>query len=401
MRKSMKLNKRFWVLVVAFTLLISGIGLISYYIINESTNLFKVMINRTFNALEDNVIDSDSIQNNLTLKVSGSSGDSATNNIIEMFSKIDLNLIYGVNYKDKIINTKLNSKYNGDELLNGNIYAEDGKVYGNIDDVYDKYIMFDVEDYDKLFSAGSNPDDMKIVMKKINKHLNESLKDEYFERGKKEGYKYIKLKLTEENYKEIREKLISAFKEDNVFLRGMAKITGDSESKIRSYLDNLLEQESIDDVDITIYTKGIVNSFKKIEIEEDDVVFSVTPADGKYEYSIADDSSIISDGEFSINKYKNGFKGEISVNDRNTNSQVKVVFNNKIRKNASIKKEDISNNIGYEDISSVDKMKIYTNIMKNKNIIEIVKQISLYSISTYRGSDSSFSIPDDNLAVVS
>ena len=46
-----------------------------------------------------------------------------------------------------------------------------------------------------------------------------------------------------------------------------------------------------------------MNSFKKIEIEEDDVVFSVTPADGKYEYSIADDSSIISDGEFSINKY--------------------------------------------------------------------------------------------------
>lgn len=46
-------------------------------------------------------------------------------------------------------------------------------------------------------------------------------------------------------------------------------------------------------------------------------------------------------------------------------------------------------------------MRIYTNIMKNKNILEIVKQISLYSISTYRGSDSSFSIPDDNLAVVS
>ena len=68
MRKSMKLNKKFWILVVAFTLLISGIGLISYYIINESTNLFKVMINRTFNALEENVIDSDSIQNNLTLK---------------------------------------------------------------------------------------------------------------------------------------------------------------------------------------------------------------------------------------------------------------------------------------------------------------------------------------------
>lgn len=39
MRKSIKLNKRFWVLVVVFTLLISGIGLISYYIINESTNL--------------------------------------------------------------------------------------------------------------------------------------------------------------------------------------------------------------------------------------------------------------------------------------------------------------------------------------------------------------------------
>ena len=47
------------------------------------------------------------------------------------------------------------------------------------------------------------------------------------------------------------------------------------------------------------------------------------------------------------------------------------------------------------------KLNFSSSKVENKNIIEIVKQISLYSISTYRGSDSSFSIPDDNLAVVS
>ena len=401
MRKSMRVNKRFLVLVVALVLLIGGVGVISYYVINGSTNLFKVMINRTFNALEDNVIDSDSVQNNLTLKVSGSSGDSATNDIIEMFSKIDLNLIYGVNYKDKIINTKLKTKYNGDKLLNGDIYTENGKAYGNIADIYDKYVMFDISDYDKLFSMGSNPDDMKTVMKKVNKHLNESLRDEYFERGKKDGYKYIKLKLNKKNYHEIREKFIGALKEDNVFLRSMSTILKEDTTTVKSNLDSSLKQDDIDDVDITIYTKGIMSKFSKLEISLSDLVVSIVPDGDKYKYSIVDANSAVSDGEFVINKYKNGFKGEVSLNDRDTNSNVKIVFDNKIRENVSIKREDVSNSIKYEDISSIDKMGIYANIMKNKNIIEIVKQISLYSISTYRGSDSSFSIPDDNQAVVS
>ena len=401
MKKSMMANKRFWVLVVALVLLIGGVGVISYYVINGSTNLFKVMINRTFNALEDNIIDSDSVQNNLTLKVSGSSGDSATNDIIEMFSKIDLNLIYGVNYKDKIINTKLKTKYNGDKLLNGSIYTENGKAYGNIADIYDKYVMFDISDYDKLFSMGSNPDDMKTVMKKVNKHLNESLRDEYFERGKKDGYKYIKLKLNKKNYHEIREKFIGALKEDNVFLRSMSTILKEDTTTVKSNLDSSLKQDDIDNVDITIYTKGIMSKFSKLEISLSDLVVSIVPDSDKYKYSVVDANSAVSDGEFVISKYKNGFKGEVSLNDRDTNSNVKIVFDNKIRENVSIKREDVSNSIKYEDISSIDKMGIYANIMKNKNIIEIVKQISLYSISTYRGSDSSFSIPDDNQAVVS
>lgn len=401
MRKSMMVNKRFWVLVVALVLLIGGVGVISYYVINGSTNLFKVMINRTFNALEDNIIDSDSVQNNLTLKVSGSSGDSATNDIIEMFSKIDLNLIYGVNYKNKIINTKLKTKYNGDKLLDGNIYTENGKAYGNIADIYDKYVMFDISDYDKLFSIGSNPDDMKTVMKKINKHLNESLRDEYFERGKKDGYKYIKLKLNKKNYHEIREKFIDALKEDNVFLRSMSTILKEDTTTVKSSLASSLKQDDIDNVDITIYTKGIISKFSKLEISLSDLVVSIVPDGDKYKYSVVDTNSAVSDGEFVISKYKNGFKGEVSLNDRDTNSNVKIVFDNKIRENVSIKREDVSNSIKYEDISSIDKMGIYANIMKNKNILEIIKQISLYSISTYRGSDSSFSIPDDNQAVVS
>jgi len=187
------------ILIILIGLLISTILLHRYV---STLNPFKVLVDSTFNYLEDSFTEHKTINTNLELQINGTSQDEAINKIFSIINKVDLNLTYGIDYENNIANLDLKTNYDNQKLLNANIYMENGYGYVYLEELYDKYIKTEFEEYDEIFNT-DNVKEYKVIIKSIHKAVNKSLKDEYFkeEQTTLDGKKVNKISLTIDNIK--------------------------------------------------------------------------------------------------------------------------------------------------------------------------------------------------------
>ena len=400
MPKKKKGNAKLIIIVIFIFLLLACLGVLVYYKVVSSKNIFKILINDTFTYLESNIQESDAINGSFELKVSGTSSDNSVNDMLGVISKVELTGNYGIDYKSKLMNLDIFTKYENDKLMNANIYTEDSNGYIMLEDIYDKYIKVPVDDYDSLFSFGNKRNDYKIVLKSINKALNDSLKDKYFVKEKLsiDGNKTnkITLKLTEDNYNLIKKDFINILLNNNEFLDSISSITNKSVDEIKEVLSDTLENEEFEGVDISIYTKGVKNEFVKLEIADANDSIRITKNKDKYDYEILEDKEVIYDGSISIEENSSKVFVKFSINETENNNNVEITFNSNTKQVDSIDKKDITNNIYYEELTDEDNNNMLSKILKNDTIMKFIGDIS--KSSNVFGSDSDYNIDDYSIA---
>lgn len=382
-KKEKKGNNKLIIIAIILLLLLAATGVLVYCKLVNSKNIFKTLINDTFTYLEENINYSDTASGTFSLKVGGTSSDSPANNMLDIMSKLELSGNYGIDYKNKLMNIDIATKYENEKLVNASIYTENGNGYVGLEEIYDKYIKIPIENYDSIFNNIDKNDDYKVVFKSINKALTNSLKDEYFtkEKATVDSVKTTKttLKLSEENYNSIKKEFINKLLNDNEFLKSFSSISEKSVDDIKTELNKSLEEDDFEGVNISIYTKGLKNEFVKFEIADSTDSIVITKDNDTYNYELTEDKKVTYDGSLKITGDKNNATCTFTINDKKENNTITLNFKSTTKYNTAISKVDVSNSIAYENITQEDTNNITTKILENKTIMKLIEDISKLS----------------------
>lgn len=379
-------NKNVGVLVaILIILVIALVGLLATHHFANSQNAFKVLIDKGFNYLEEIYTESTSATGTFLLKVNGNSSDTSSNDVFKILNKVDISGTYGIDYNNKIMSLDIKSNYDNKKLINANIYTEAGNGYIYLEELYDKYIKMEIEDYDSIFESISKEDYKKII-KGVNNALNDALKDEYFTKTtatvNNKKVDKTTLVLNKTNSEKINKDFINSLLEDEEFLNSVSKVSKEEVTDIKETLKESLETENDEEftaTDISIYTDN--TKFVKFELSNDTTSITIIKNDETYDYEIKSEPEETIKGSITIKLEENNVTCTVSASDETNENSFEISVTSSITYDTAVDKKDISNNINYEDITENEMTGIYTKIMNQEGLMNFITDISNLSNS--------------------
>lgn len=362
--------------------LLVGIGGLFYYKLSNSRNRFRVLIENVVEYLEENTLKDKpkSLQGVLTLGVNGKSTDEDEQQLMEILNKIDLSFLYGVDYATKRMNFEMKSSYDKKELLNSSFYMESGNGYLYLDNLYDKNIKVPIEQYDSFFKLNLSSD-YRTIYDSIEKVLIRSLKDDYFEKDYVtiDSKKVLKttLVLNHKNYQEMKKNVFHDLVLDDSFLTSLSNVTDKKVSVLKKKLNKIASSEDdYKEMDIVLYTKN--DKFLKLELVFGGEKITIQREErDKYSYSYDEHSQVVYDGVVQASRKKDSsVQSTFLINDRKKGGSVQLMMTSSYEVNKKIEKKNVSNSILYTDVTEEEKNQIYSKVLENEGMKNLIQEFS-------------------------
>lgn len=362
--------------------LLVGIGGLFYYKLSNSRNRFRVLIENVVEYLEENTLKDKpkSLQGVLTLGVNGKSTDEDEQQLMEILNKIDLSFLYGVDYATKRMNFEMKSSYDKKELLNSSFYMESGNGYLYLDNLYDKNIKVPIEQYDSFFKLNLSSD-YRTIYDSIEKVLIRSLKDDYFEKDYVtiDSKKVLKttLVLNHKNYQEMKKNVFHDLVLDDSFLTSLSNVTDKKVSVLKKKLNKIASSEDdYKEMDIVLYTKN--DKFLKLELVFGGEKITMQREErDKYSYSYDEHSQVVYDGVVQASRKKDSsVQSTFLINDRKKGVSVQLMMTSSYEVNKKIEKKNVSNSILYTDVTEEEKNQIYSKVLENEGMKNLIQEFS-------------------------
>lgn len=274
--------------------------------------------------------------------------------------KLTYNVQLDTEAKKALINLVVN--YQNENLLNGKLYYANGdnNIYVFVQDLFDKYFKFDMksatddgeglEVLDQLFSGNTSTPYGKVDTKKvasiIRDAISNNLKDEYFSKGNVNELTKNTMKLTVKELKTVAKNIVSSLKDNQEFLNCFEKkdqVKDLLEDTIDEF-DDLEEELDNNNLEVSIYTKGVKNEVDKLEAKVD------LPESKQLTMSLV---------ETEKNKYElNADVPELG--------KVKLNIEVKEEANTQMENVDVSNSVDINNMTQADQLKMLGNLMNMK-----------------------------------
>ncbi|MGI6324538.1 MAG: hypothetical protein ACOXZS_01085 [Bacilli bacterium] len=306
-------NNKYLPVVIGIILIIVLVFGTYMFLMNKPKNIFASAINRTYkefkvglNSIYDNKIAQLAKENvvisdiKLTLSSEANTENESLQAIFDIIDNLAFNMTYSRDIPNKKMALDVNAKLEDENLIDFHLYNENNNSYLYIEEVYDKYLELKGLDLSSIYEE-SNTEDIEYLVDKIKELLIDSLKDEYFEKGKVtidiNGEKVETTKstfiLTYTRIKDITLYIIENLRKDDKTIDALVnfneQISDDIVTKgdIEKSLDDLIKEIKEDEYDdsitneihISVYVKGLFNEAVKYELtsinEDDTTVMSI------------------------------------------------------------------------------------------------------------------------------
>lgn len=357
------------------------------------------------------------------------SSKSDLKDLVKLINKTTLNGSTELDVKKKIMNTKFGLTYEGGSLIDMNTYLYDSNMYIEAKDLLDKIISMPFDDEISIWNM-IDMNDYKTIVDSMTKIIKNNLKDEYFSTqeenitimGSEIKSRKQTLSLDSKRFEEFRNNMIDSMLKDDKLLKALSSM---SKLEIEEIKSNLLSEKSVkvleeNNFKIDIYLSGN-NKIEKVVINNPDIEF-IFERSGEKKYDIlvhADDEKIslgnidLKDDEIDLNIDFDGVKLNYVININNNKlssfkgyldmdniiklefdfkednnkgngyikisvdgTELKINLNYGLEQNIKISKRDITNSVGYENLTQEDSQKLYENLMKNEKLITFVQDIN-------------------------
>lgn len=392
--KLRKINKIPLICVGVILLLLVSFILYYFLVLNSSKSIFKTVTNKLYSELNDEfkeVKNYDSFSSSSKFNINMEVADESLSFISDIFNKMDFNMNYELDYKNKIGNVDYDIKYDNSQLLKSSINISDDNYYLYLDGLYDKYIKIDSNELKGLFWESNNSyEDISIILKEVKNAFNDSLKNNYFKKstetikvnGKDAKVKKVTLVLNNKNVSEIKNSMVKSLKNNKKFIKVLVKVLNDSESNIKNDLDNILKEnlEFEETYELSLYTKGIKNELVKVDIKGNDFSIEVTE-DTEEKASVKikiNDIVLTGNIESIVDDEKSNIKFSLSL----IGNKIEFNISNTIKYNTSVKAKNIKDSIDYNLLTEEDENRISENFEKQEGFIKFYNDLnSIYGLT--------------------
>ena len=317
-------------------------------------------------------------------------------NILDIINKLGIKGEFDLDKKDNSVRFNLDSKYDGDELINLKTYVKEDTVYMFFDGIYDKWLKQTMEDstkidFSELDAVKDSFDEFEKVSDELVDVLKGSLKDKYFEEEKTDDGVKITLTLDKNNIKNITNDLLDGIKDSKEFGNLYKEMTNSDLKNDIKMIKQELENEDVfasigDDfkATLTVYLN------KKNEAEK--VVFKVKTDDTDIGFEL----KAIDKNTVSLTVSTNGMdivtakiKEETKGNDTKFNISVSMMGLLEIELDGTysveydkkLDKIDVDKAVKVDDLNETELNTIGTKFTTNKGMTKLMKALEKLDLS--------------------
>lgn len=389
--------------IVLLILIIAILGVTYYFTSSKPEKLFNSYIDKLF---ASKVEDYNSVKMNSEIKLSGELKDSEAKQVFEEIGKCVLKMGTQVDVEKKQEIVDLGLEYDKKSVIDAKIYYDEGKIYTYFDDIFDKYIEIDMNEYQKeaLKEVFETADKNQIkntqkAMKIVRDELKAELKEQgEFEKEKTEidiGDKEEKvtkntLTLSQKELYKLIENVCSNLAKNDDFLECFEESPKDM---LKEIVEDIKDEkvEGKNNVKISIYTKGISNKFVGMDIsvniesnsQTQTLIFTVLEEDKDvYSYAVGMKSSFMKvdliSGKVEIDKEKdskNEQEGKAKITMEIAElGKISLEMTYSAEYNKEIDKIDVSNSVKMNNIKEDEVEAIMKKLMERPLIGELIKE---------------------------
>lgn len=389
--------------IVLLILIIAILGVTYYFTSSKPEKLFNSYIDKLF---ASEVEDYNSVKMNSEIKISGELKDSQAKQVFEEIGKCVLKIGAQADIEKRQEIVDLGLEYDKKSVIDAKIYYNDGKIYTYFDDIFDKYIEIDMDEYQKeaLKEVFETADKNQIkntqkAMKIVRDELKAELKEQgEFEKEKTEidiGDKEEKVTkntvtLSQKELYNLIANICSNLAKNDDFLDCFEESPKDM---LKEMAEDIKDEkvEGKNNVKISIYTKGISNKFVGMDIsvniesssQTQTLTFTVLEEDKDvYSYAVGMKSSFMKvdliSGKVEIEKEKDTKKeqeGKAKITMEIAEmGKISLEMTYSAEYNNGIDKIDINNSVKMNDIKEDEVEAIMKKLMERPLIGELIKE---------------------------
>ena len=310
--------------------------------------------------------------------------DESTNNIIK---NLELQINGQLDYKEQIGNVIINTKYKNEKFVGISTYYEKNNLYLLLNDLYDKYIKF--ENKNEINTDSIDSKDAQIITNSIIDALKKEIDNLKIEQsnstitidGKDVKAIENKITLNSEQLTTISKNILTSLKNNKEFIKTMDKVSKENTTEsINKLLENVNKKNADETCFISFYTDNGLFNKKLISIR---LAVIDNKTDDKQVIEIDkisdDEASVLFStlqGEVLIRIKKNGNAVNLTINIKQDERFIKIIFNVNYEKINTITKPDVSNNKDIASITEKELNDIQTKLIENKTLLKLIEEIS-------------------------
>lgn len=382
------------VIILVFLIMLLGFG---FFLSRSPKMVFNTLINKVYKEINNNVITNiKNVKGNMSFQTNISVPDNQSNVIFEILNNIYFNADYEMDYENKKMLVKLNTKYDNEKLVDVDLYAEDNKGYIFLKDAYKKYISTDIEDLDDVFEKIEINDDYKIILSEVKNAVNKALKSEYFTKSREKiivnnkNVSVIKnsLVINYDTAKQLATDILTYLSDSKSFTNSLSNISEINQDEIISSIEEEIQTinsynaaSNKNKVIVSIYTTSLTNEVIKMDISVEGDIEKTTLEfikDSDDSYNI-----ILKSGDITVNSNINLLeqsdgtqKVAISVTEPTSGTNFNLTVNTSVKYNTNLTTVDVRDSVDVDSLTEEETNQIMTQLMESKGIQKLSAKIS-------------------------
>ena len=309
------INKKLLILICSIAMIILiGIGAKMYF--SDSMVLFKSVLNMGYNDISellDNIEKNQfEYEANENIIIDGTASLTSNYEELAQYTGYNYKFNMGVNIEEQKLGLGLYLLKDNNTVIDGIFYILQNMMYVKSDKVYDKVLysnlgvnLFATVDTEQMKNA-YNYDDIDSIIQKMTTYIGNAFTRENFTKEKSKvnvnseeidvvKHTYI---IDKEEMYNIMSSMLTQIKEDEEFIKLLAKISGLEESQIKENLNETTvskdDFEYFDTIKLNIYTKGLFGTFVGVGMSQEGMNLTFTETKEQSEFKVTEDDIVLS-----------------------------------------------------------------------------------------------------------
>lgn len=396
MEEKKKSKKWIFIPMAIITIIIGALVTLYFMLFTTSKMAFTRALTKEISSVEDYIelaTKHNTLSGNSSMSFDVNSKEKSYQEYLDILNDIKINYNYATDFKNGVTDINIETKYDDSELVNFEVYQQDkNNMYVYFEGIFDKYIKTDKSDVED--GTINNMDDYSAVINGLSNATVKALDDVTFTRerttitldGKKTNVSKNTIKINNDNYKKVMNKLLTTLKDDDKFISAFSNITGDSIAKVKQDIIDSIDELKDSDIDMdiyfTVYTTGLLDEPVKYEIK-------TTEVNSKEAYILIEVNMLNKKSAEIVVSVEDKTMGSLKVEQTGTdkirNSTItitipdtitaKIYLKETYEYNKAVSKKDVSKSVNEKDLTESETKEMQDNLMKNEGVKKLLEKI--------------------------